>query len=78
MDYQIAETIMGHTLKGKNVSDRYGRISDEELISAIDQMTFDHGETEIFVARRQKRLSEKKGNKKETNRGSETKSAWGG
>ena len=28
------------------------RISDEELVKAIDLMTFDHGQTEIFVAGR--------------------------
>jgi hypothetical protein len=52
MDYQIAESIMGHWFKGKSVNDRYGRISDQELIQAIDSMTFDHGESEIFVAQK--------------------------
>jgi integrase len=60
MDYQIAESIMGHWFKGKNVNDRYGRISDHELIQAIDRMTFDHGETEIFVTQRKKASSEEK------------------
>ena len=54
MDFQIAESIMGHWLKGKNVSDRYGRISDQELIQAIDSLTFDHGETEIIVPSKRK------------------------
>lgn len=78
MDYQIAESIMGHWFKGKNVNDRYGRISDQELLSAIDEMTFNHGETEIFVTRRRERPSKKKGNKKETNRGRVPKSAAAG
>jgi integrase len=54
MDYQIAESIMGHWFKARSVNDRYGRISDEELVAAIDQMSFDHGETEILVAKREK------------------------
>jgi len=45
---------MGHWFKGKNVNDRYGRISDDELIQAIDSMGFDNGETEIFVAQKKK------------------------
>jgi integrase len=60
MDYQIAESIMGHWFKGKNVNDRYGRISDQELIQAIDRMTFDHGETEIFVAQKKTPSPEEK------------------
>ncbi len=51
MDPEIRESIMGHWYRGRNVTERYGRIGDEELIKAIDQMTFDHGKTEILVAR---------------------------
>ena len=50
VDAQIAESIMGHWFKGKSVNDRYGRISDNELLDAIDKMTFDNGETEILVS----------------------------
>jgi integrase len=50
MDPEIRESIMGHALRGKSVSEGYGRISNEELIQAIDNMTFDHGATEIWVA----------------------------
>jgi len=50
IDAQVAEAIMGHWFKGKSVNDRYGRISDKELLDAIDKMTFDHGETEILVS----------------------------
>jgi hypothetical protein len=32
---------MGHWFKGKSVNDRYGRIGDQELLDAIDKMTFD-------------------------------------
>lgn len=35
----------------KSVTERYGRISDKALITAIDQTTFDHGETEIWLAK---------------------------
>jgi len=47
---EIEQAIMGHAERGKSVHERYGRISNDELISAIDKMTFDHGETEIWVA----------------------------
>lgn len=50
MDPEIRERIMGHATKTKSVGERYGRISDNELVAAIDAMTFDHGETEILVA----------------------------
>ena len=49
MDPEIRESILGHWFKEKSVSERYGRISNEELLQAIDSMTFDHGETEILV-----------------------------
>ncbi len=49
MDTEIRESIMGHWFKEKSVNERYGRISNEELLQAIDSMTFDHGETEILV-----------------------------
>lgn len=52
MDPEIRESILGHWFREKSVAERYGRISDEELVRAIDQMTFDHGRTEIYVARR--------------------------
>jgi integrase len=57
LDYQVAEAIMGHQAKVRSVADRYGVISDEELLEAIDQMTFDHGETEILVAGHGQRFS---------------------
>lgn len=50
MDSEIRERIMGHSDKTLSVSERYGSISDQELIRAIDLMTFDHGDTEIWVA----------------------------
>jgi len=50
MDPEIRESILGHAGKGKSVSERYGRIGDQELIKAIDNTTFDHGSTEIVVS----------------------------
>jgi len=50
MDSEIRKQIMGHWYRGKNVDEGYGWISDEELIEAIDGMTFDHGDTAIFVS----------------------------
>jgi len=50
MDPVIAETILGHWNREKSVNERYGRLSDEELLRAVDSMTFDHGPTEILVA----------------------------
>jgi integrase len=49
MDPEIREAIMGHWYRGKTINERYGRIGDQELIDAIDGMSFDHGDTEIFV-----------------------------
>jgi integrase len=57
VDPQIAESILGHWFKGKSVNDRYGYISDEELVQAIDQMTFDNGQTFVFAAGSQKSFS---------------------
>jgi integrase len=51
MDPEIRESILGHWFREKSVSERYGRISDRELIQAIDCMTFDHGATEIWASR---------------------------
>lgn len=50
MDPEIRESILGHWFREKSVSERYGRISDAELVQAIDMMTFDHGKTEILVS----------------------------
>lgn len=66
--YDIEMNIMGHSSRMKSVHERYGRISDQELLDTIDGMTFDNGETEILVCRRDKKSSsEEKGNKRETN-----------
>ncbi len=49
IDPEIRESVMGHWFREKSVTERYGRISSQELVRAIDLMTFDHGETEILV-----------------------------
>ena len=51
MDGEIRESILGHASREKNVSERYGRISNQELLEAIDSMSFDYGPTEIVVSR---------------------------
>ncbi len=48
---QIAESILGHWFKGKSVNDRYGYISTEELIRAIDALEVDNGDTAIWAGR---------------------------
>ena len=37
--------LIGTAIFLKSVTERYGRISDQELLQAIDRMTFDHGDT---------------------------------
>jgi integrase len=54
IDFEIREAIMGHSNRVKNVSERYGSISEETLVRAIDQMTFKHGESEIWIAKKAK------------------------
>ncbi len=66
MDPEIREAILGHSNRTLSVRERYGRISDHELLRAIDQMTFDHGNTEILVARHRHRVSRDRGNQKVT------------
>ena len=48
---------MGHGDRTRNVRERYGAISDQELIKAIDLMTFDHGQTEIWLSKEKVRDS---------------------
>jgi integrase len=50
MDPEIRETILGHWSKQRTVTERYGRVGEQELLYAIDGMTFDHGNTEICVS----------------------------
>jgi integrase len=50
VDPVIAETILGHWNRERSVNERYGRLSDDELLRAVDSMTFDNGVTEIVVS----------------------------
>ncbi|MEW6351703.1 MAG: tyrosine-type recombinase/integrase [Thermodesulfobacteriota bacterium] len=48
MDFELREAILGHRV-GRTMMERYGRISDEDLVRAIDGVNFDNGKTEILV-----------------------------
>ena len=47
----VREAIVGHSLKKKTIEARYITVSDKDLLDAIDRMTFDHGKTDIHIAR---------------------------
>ncbi|MCX5874631.1 MAG: site-specific integrase, partial [Deltaproteobacteria bacterium] len=49
IDHEIREMILGHSDRAFDVSERYGVISDDELINAIDKFTYDNGLTEILA-----------------------------
>ncbi|GEM_PF-194080 len=52
IDEYIAESLLGHWTAASTVNRRYGRwIEGDELLESIDELTFDHGETHIFVPR---------------------------
>lgn len=57
MHPEIEKAIMGHASRVRGVHEGYGLVSDEELIKAIDAMTFDHGDTEILVTSKPKKKS---------------------
>lgn len=50
IDSQISEAILGHSDRALSVKDRYGHISDTELVAAIDQFGTDHGSTIILTS----------------------------
>ncbi|MFC1836853.1 tyrosine-type recombinase/integrase [Thermodesulfobacteriota bacterium] len=54
MDPEIRESILGHSTKMRSTSERYGHISDQELVDAVDKITFDHGGTKIWIANAQR------------------------
>jgi len=59
MDPATRNFICGHSSR-RVVEDLYIHLSDEELLKAVDSMTFDHGETEILVSTRRKEFSQKR------------------
>jgi integrase len=63
MHPEIETAIMGHASRAKGVHEGYGRISNEELIAAIDKVTFDHGPTEIWVTEKKTRQGSAAGKK---------------
>jgi integrase len=67
MDPEIRESIMGHALRCKSISEGYGRISDEELVKAVDLMTFAHGDTEVWVTQKKKKPTAKNRQPKNSN-----------
>src|SRR5271157_3756242 len=56
MEPEIRESIMGHWFRGKTVAERYGRISDADLVREIDKVSFKNGETEILVSESKKKI----------------------
>ena len=50
MDTDIREAILGHSDRVRTVRQRYLAIQDRILLQEIDKMTFDHGETEIWLS----------------------------
>lgn len=50
LDSEYVSAIMGHAGRAKSTDEGYGWISDEELVKAIDKLTFDHGDTVIWTA----------------------------
>jgi hypothetical protein len=57
LDAEIRERILGHSQRELSVSERYGIVSNEELVEEIDKLTFDHGETKIWVEKRDRALT---------------------
>jgi integrase len=49
VDFEIREAILGHSNRTKSVAERYGRISDDDLVRAVNKIRFDNGKTEILV-----------------------------
>ncbi len=44
----IADAIVGHGDRKKDVKSLYLTINDADLVREIDRLTFDHGKTEIW------------------------------
>lgn len=49
----IADAIVGHGDRKKDVRSLYLSISDADLLDAVDRMVYDHGETDIRVTVRE-------------------------
>ncbi|AFM24882.1 tyrosine-type recombinase/integrase [Desulfomonile tiedjei] len=63
MDPTVRNLIVGHSTE-RSVADRYIRVSDEELLRAVDSMSFDHGWTELDLVEDTEEKLDEKGAKK--------------
>lgn len=45
----VLQAIVGHADRMRPITQRYGRVSDQELISGIDKLNLDHGSTEVLT-----------------------------
>lgn len=63
MDPTVRNLIVGHSTE-RSVADRYIRVSDEELLRAIDSMSFDHGWTELDLVDEPEVVLDEKGAQK--------------
>jgi len=68
MQPEIERAIMGHSQRGQTVHEGYGFVSDEELMRVIDEVTFDHGETQILVSGRKGKSRQGEGTSKSATR----------
>jgi integrase len=50
IDSEIREMILGHSDRSLDVSERYGFVDDNELVTSSDKFTYDNGLTQILVA----------------------------
>jgi hypothetical protein len=57
VDVEVKETILGHATHAKDVTSRYGFISDKTLFSAVDSMSSDHGPTVVLANIRKRKAS---------------------
>jgi integrase len=60
MHPEIEKAIMGHVERGKSIHEGYGFVDNQELLQAIDLMSFDHGETVVMVAGKKRSVYRKK------------------
>ncbi|MFA6224471.1 MAG: tyrosine-type recombinase/integrase [Desulfomonilaceae bacterium] len=45
----VLQAIVGHVDRMRPITQRYGRVSDQELLDAIDKLVTDHGSTEVLT-----------------------------
>ncbi len=46
----VEQAIVGHADRLRPITQRYGRVSDQELLNGIDKLVTDHGSTEVLTA----------------------------